>query len=523
MSVYNLVFSILSMLNPFMLYGNAQYNNMGANVRHGSPIGVQEYIYRGNRFPVVKKAQEDMLNENLSDDDVLEIAFSCSGGGWRAMCCSAGFISGADKIGLLDSATYISSLSGSTWLIGPWIYSGSSIEDYRRRVINIAAMGINIKSPREAVHLLDDIFVKLSCLEDVNIIDFYGALLANTLLRGLGANPHKIYLSEQRKVIDSGKFPMPIYTAILAEKGMPEYSFEFTPYEVGSRWNRSYIPIWAFGRRFDSGKSINNAPEQYMGFMLGIFGSAFAASFREAYSAIIEKAKLPSILNTPFTESTFSIFKGFLNILSNNKLLSDIRLFWAKVPNYVYNYNKVPEYNSYRNLKLADAGVSMNNPVFAAYRKPADGSAPDIIFVFDSSPSINFDELKGLCKYAKENNIKFPEIKEYKVDKHIISVFMDESDVNVPAIVYMPIVNGYDLLNKSERINVDDYYKYYLAGFNIKKAATTGFAATFNFNYTKKQAETLIAMTEFNLTCSKEVIKQVMRDRILLKRKLLTI
>jgi hypothetical protein len=79
---------------------------------------------------------------------------------------------------------------------------------------------------------------------------------------------------------------------------------------------------------------------------------------------------------------------------------------------------------------------------------------------------------------------------------------MDEEDLSVPAIVYMPIVNGYELLAKSNIADIDKYYKYYLAGFNIKKAATTGFAATFNFNYTKKQAETLVAMTEFNITHS---------------------
>ena len=521
MSMSKILFTLLSLLSTLNLSGENQYCHMGANVRVGSPIGTQELMYRQARLPIVKAAQEKMLEVKLADEDVLEIAFSCSGGGWRAMCCSTGFCSGAQKIGLLDAAMYISSLSGSTWLVGPWIYSGANIADYRRRVINTAAMGINIKNPKEAIHLLDDVWLKLSCFETVNIVDFYGALLANTLLRGLKNDPHNVYLSNQRKVIDTGKFPMPIYTAILAEKGLPEHVFEFTPYEIGSRWHKAYVPTWAFGREFDGGKSTNFVPEQYMGFMLGIFGSAFAANFKEAYDNIIKTAKLPSLLNTPFTSATFSIFKVFLGVLSDTKALHDIRLFWAKVPNYSHNYDKVPAFKDHNNLKLADAGVAIDNPVFSTYRKPPYGDAPDIIFVFDSSASIDFSELKLLVDCAKEHHLKFPVIKEYKVEQCTISVFMDPEDIYTPVIIYMPIVNGFELLNKSERLNVDKYYRNMLSGFDIKKAVTTGFAKTFNFNYTKKQAETLIAMTEFNITSVRQVIKQVMRERIELKRRLL--
>jgi len=499
------------------------FGKQKAKVRIGEPICKEELEFRKVRFPEVKKAQQEMLGEFLEDDDVLEIGFSCSGGGWRAMCCSAGFMSGAQKIGLLDTAMYVSALSGSTWLIAPWIYSGMDIEDFKNRVITVAADGIDIDNPEEFMSLMGNIISKMKCFEHINIVDFYGALLANTLLKGLSKNHHKICLSDQKKQLKKGKFPMPVYTSISAIRGLPEDSYEYTPYEIGTRALSTYIPTWSFGRTFDKGESTNSVPEQYMGFMMGIFGSAFAADFKETYDAILKNAKLPKSIDNIFTQATFGAFKKFLEILSDSKSFGDIRLFYAKVPNFNYNLEQAQKLKEYKDLKLADSGTNIDNPVFAAYRKGEYGDAPDIIFVFDSSASIDFSELKLLVDYAKEHELKFPIIKEYKVDESVLNVFMDLNDLSIPAIVYMPIVNGYKLLKESERTNVDKYYKDKLTGFDIKKESTQGFAKTFNFNYSEDQAEKLIAMTEFNIISVKEVIVQIVKERVNLKRKLLTL
>jgi hypothetical protein len=255
-----------------------------------------------------------------------------------------------------------------------------------------------------------------------------------------------------------------------------------------------------------------------MGFMMGIFGSAFAASFKEIYDAAIKNAKLPESINTQFASGTFDIFKAFLSLVANTKGISDIRLFWAKVPNYTYKLDD-NKFSECHGLKLADSGVAIDNPVFCTYRRPPYGDAPDIIFVFDSSATINFNELALLVKYAEKYNLKFPEIKEYKVEENIISVFKDDTDLSVPIIVYMPIVNGINLIGSRK---IDKYYLRLLDEFSIQDAIATGFARTFNFDYTKRQAETLIAMAEFNILSVEGIIKQVMTDRIMLKRKLLT-
>lgn len=499
------------------------YRNMGASVRvGGGALGNQELMYRDNRFPIVKKAQETFLDMKLENDDVLEIGFSCSGGGWRAMCCTAGSCVGAKKIGFFDTAMYVSALSGSTWFFGPWIYSGMDLYDYKKRLINVAAKGLGFSDPKEMSTLMDNIWIKFTFDQPINVIDFYGAMLANTLLRGLSKDPHTVYISEQRKVIDNGKFPMPVYTAVLGQEGMYEYSFEFTPYEAGTRWLKSYVPTWAFGRKFKAGESKENAPEQYMGFMMGIFGSAFAANFKEIYSIVIDGIGLPDFMsNFAPAKSILEAVKKVLKSIVYDTDAGDIRLTWARVPNYVY---KMPdsEYKDYKELKLVDSGVNINNPVFAAYRKPPFGSAPDIIFVFDSGSTPGYKEMKVLVDYAKKFNLKFPQVKEFKVGKQVIHVFKDDNDLKVPVIVYMPMINGFNLLDKKDYAKVDKYYVDFLKGFDLDKANSFengGFATTYNFKYTKKEAETLMAMTEYNIVTVQNEIKKLMKERIELRRK----
>jgi len=504
--------------NNEAIYENP-YRNMGASVRFGEPIGMQELLFREARLPKVKAAQEKMLGIKLENEDVLEIGFSCSGGGWRAMCCTAGSCVGAKKIGLLDTAMYITTLSGSTWFMAPWIYSGMDVQDYKKRLIDVASTGIKLKNSKEVEAIFDNIWVKFAFDQPLNVIDIYGALLANSLLRGISKDPHRAYLSDQRQIIDKGDFPMPVYTAVLGEAEMDEFWFEFTPYEVGTRWLNAYVPTWAFGRHFKGGNSKTYAPEQYMGFMMGIFGSAFAADFEDTYDAIIDGIKFPVFLkDVPFAESVFKAIKKVFKSLAYGTDIGDMRLAWARVPNFVYKLEG-SDHNKYKEFKLVDAGLDINNPVFANYRRPPYGTAPDIIFVFDSGASVNFNELQAMINYAKYNGLKFPKIEQFEVGKSVISVFKDDEDLEVPVIVYMPRVNGVNLLDKQDYLGIDKYYLDLLKGFDIEKAVSNGFAKTFNFEYTKKDAETLMAMTEFNITSVDQKIKQLMKDRIELKRK----
>ena len=495
------------------------YREFKASVRCGGPLCESELQFRDKRFPVVKAAQEKMLSMDLEPEDVLEISMACSGGGWRAMLCSTGSCSGAHKIGLLDCVMNISGLSGSTWFISPWMYSGMHIEDYRERVVKVASNGIKVQSLSEVQPIFNSIWTKVAYSEPLNIIDLYGALLSNSLFRGLHDDPHRAYISNQKQNIMRGCFPFPVYTATLGERMKNEFWFEFTPFEVGSRWLNSYVPTWGFGRHFKRGVSKDYAPEQSSGFLCGVFGSAFAADFEDLYEIVLDGMEMPAFMeNIPLAEEIFGVIKDVIEKLAYTDI-GDMRIASSRIPNYVYKMSGVP-HNNYKELKLVDAGLDFNNPVFVTYRNPPHGDAPDIIFIFDAGGTIEFRELQLLVDYAKENGLKFPNIDPFELDKHVISVFKDDNDIQVPVVVYMPRINGLNLLMRSNYKGWYDYYLNLLDGFDVDQACLSGFAKTFSFDYTPAQAETLVAMTEFNVISVSNKIKEIMRERIEAKRQL---
>ncbi len=491
-----------------------------ATVRLGSPVCDGEMEFRERRFTIVKDAQERFLEMDLDDEDVLEIAFCTSGGGVRAKAYSLGACVGADKVGLLDTAMCISGLSGSTWFIAPWISSGLPICEYRKRGISEIFAGIDISSSKDIVTMLDAIWVKFAYNQHLNIVDLYGGILANNFLRGLGVKQNMVYLSDQQKTLSDGIFPLPVYTAVLGNRDMPNYWFEFTPFEVGSRWLGAYVPSWAFGRKFKNGKSKSSAPEMSLGFLMGIWGSAFAASFEEAYEKGIKNMKLPKFLKgVPGAKLIFNALKKTLAKLAYFSDLGELRVAWGQVFNYVYKM-KESSFKKSKDIKLVDAGVDFNNPVFATYRKPPYGDAPDVIFVFDSGGAVGIEELKLLKEYACQYNLKFPEIDEENYEQRAITIFEDKDDPSIPVVIYLPRVADPYMFGRYAKDEQLGPFVQKLQDFDIEEAIKSGFAGTFNFEYMREEAELIADLAEFNIRAVAYKIKDALKRRLKLKRRI---
>jgi hypothetical protein len=490
-----------------------------ATIRLGSPVCEDELAFRSARLPIVKAAQERFLGMELEDDEVLEIGFSGSGGGVRAKTYSLGACVGASRIGLLDTVMYMSGLSGSTWFLGPWISSGWDVETYRQRALEDCVQGMNINDVREVGPILDAMLVKFAYDQQLNIIDGYGALLGNSFLRDYGKAQNLIYLSDQAKIIASGAFPLPIYTALLAERDTPDYWFEFTPYEVGSRWLGAYVPTWAFGQRFKNGTSRESAPEMSLGFHLGIFGSAFAASFEEAYDVALENAQVPGFLKgVPYADKIWAAIKRTVAQLVHHTDAGELRLAWAEVFNYVYKMKQVP-FHEYKDLKLADCGVYFNNPIPALYRKPPYGDAPDVIFVFDSGATIEMKDLQLAADYLKKNNMAFPTLNPQADIAHsALTVFGDVDDLSVPLVIYMPRILDHGLLQRSLHDAALAGLAEEIKEFDIEAAVESGFASTFSFDYTIEQANMIADVGELNVRACGDQIRELLQRRVEAKR-----
>lgn len=207
--------------------------------------------------------------------------------------------------------------------------------------------------------------------------------------------------------------------------------YEFTPFEVGSEeingkkqqqqqlltGNKvltyfiilAWIPIWAFGRKFENGMNIERLPEQSIGVLMGMFGSAFVASLAHFYQEI------RMLLPPAAVEKADEMIKNYESSASTIHPISP-----ASFPNPFYkmaatvqtkdeNENKEEVLRSEnlvesQQIELMDAGMDNNIPFYPLLRKGRD---VDIIIAVDLSADIqdapHFDRAEG---YVKRRGIK---------------------------------------------------------------------------------------------------------------------
>ncbi|MDP3889162.1 MAG: hypothetical protein Q8Q25_01305 [bacterium] len=483
------------------------YKNIVARIRVGNELNKDEKKAQDARLKVVKQVLEKKMGPVGYTP---KIALVISGGGYRAMLCATGFLAGAQQMGLFDATTWITALSGSTWGLGVLFSSAAKFRDqesiaiFRDKFINVIAnKGLQRPiTPKEIKLLADDWLVQVAFEQPFTLVNIYGSLLANRLLALFGDQRHMVYLSQQVDLVKNGEFPLPIYTANDAQKGVTVQDidrewYEFTPWEVGGAWLNCYVPTWAYGRKFRNLSSVDFGVEKTLGFNLGTYGSAFAVTIDRIYDEIKDKLK---------SELIRELLKKVITPVG------DVRLSWAEVFNFSKGVPQSPLKNA-NTIRLADAGVAFGLPY-----PPVSGERPerkaDILIFFETSHPIG--GLKGAERYARRKNLKFPKINYEGIDNHVISVFKDETDSEVPVVIYMPSINDASLWNKLDTSQFA-LYKQFVKGFNIEACIKKETCRTLNFRYTKEEAMRLSKTVEFNILVSEEVIFNEIKE--LIKRK----
>lgn len=452
------------------------YTHNQAVVRTDNSICEQEQKFIEARMPKVKQAIESFIGDKISYTP--KIAFCGSGGGYRAMLGSLGNLQGAEEIGLLNTALYMAGLSGSTWAIATWLESGLDPSKMNQYLKPKLAASLT-KNFTYSSSFVKELLLKYSFNQPLSLVDPYGALLASSLLITNRANPYIIHLSDQADIIKTGSQMMPIYTAIVTKT--PYEWVEFTPFEIGSDYLKGYIPTWSFGRKFAFGRSIDNAPEQPLGYLMGIWGSAFTANFKEMILNLGANLK-PTFLKNAL-EKTFE-----------ETIIGRQRIYPAQVFNFMLGVPKTPRYQQ-TTLSLIDAGLEFNLPIPPLMRKDR---AVDIIIVFDASDtSIRGGELKKAEAYFAKQGLPFPKIELEAESNEVCYVFKDAQNPSIPVVIYFP-------LTKNEKYN---------AQFD-PLSCIPNFCSSFNFTYKPEEVDLLTGLTKFNMIQSKDIIKQVIQEVI---------
>jgi hypothetical protein len=207
-----------------------------------------------------------------------------------------GSLQGLSEGGTLDAITYAACVSGSAWAIATWMAIASQTRPSASMssCASSQAIAALLSHLRNAVQQplqnpIDTALISQMVARNVlhgqsfSLVDLWGATIYNALLRPLASSASTPKcLSEFGSIVSSGSVPIPIFTAVSpwAIRRRTEYQWHsFTPYEWSTMIDQTCAstPVWGFGRQFINGSSINEAPEQHLATMLGVFGSVFCA------------------------------------------------------------------------------------------------------------------------------------------------------------------------------------------------------------------------------------------------------
>lgn len=466
----------------------------GTLVRKAGNISDDERDYVSQRQEITNKNLIDFLDkranisdfdakkfvESLSKDHNITIGLAFSGGGYRAMLNGAGQILGLDKEydqaadrglgGLLQSSTYLTGLSGGSWLVGTLVLNDwISVADILDGKVDIWNLEDSIFNPNglnlyKTVKYYNSMFNALSDKEDAgfptSLTDIWGrALSYQFFTNGSGENvtwssirnltSFKDYSMPFPIVVSDGRTP---HTMIIDDNSTV---FEFTPFELGS-WDPSlggftdlqYIGSEVSDGKTNSSKCVVNFDNA--GFVMGTSSTLFNQAILR-----LQKVDMNKMLK--------SIFTRILGILSYSQ--DDIA---AYTPNPFAKYDhgsasvSIIQNNT---LFLVDGGEDQQNvPLYPLLQTPRK---VDVIFAFDNSgdtsekwpngTSLVHTYKRQFTKQGKGTPFPYVPSEEDFVDKKLnkgpvffgcdasnltdLIEFHDDRNLNetdVPLVVYIP-------------------------------------------------------------------------------------
>ena len=160
--------------------------------------------------------------------------------------------------------------------------------------------------------------------------------------------------------------------------------------------------------------------EDQVHYLMGLWGSAFAANFKEMYNAL--ESSLPSFFR--------SLFRRFVNWgdIGDSRLPGVVGF----VNNPARGMKDVPTSGD-KYLQLVDAGLCFNLPVPPLTRRKSD-----VIIVCDLSDStekLGNKQLWNAWEYLGKRGVPFPKIERQVIGREVVvTKYQDEG---TPMIIYM--------------------------------------------------------------------------------------
>jgi hypothetical protein len=413
------------------------------SVRQGNDLCSDEIAAVANRRAVkVKPALETLLGESITDDEMPNIGLVLSGGGNQAMIASLGFLMSLEKIGVLDACSYLAALSGSTWMLSSWLARNSSLADLneimqKHEVINERKLA---RTNFDAI--AKTLVKKIADYQPISFCDIWGGFLADSFFRDLPKEKQEIYLSGLASHMESGNYPFSLFTAAI-DKTYPYEWVELSPFEIGAEYLKTWIPTLAFGKYFINGRTVDPAMEPGIGFMMGMFGSAYAAHIKDflrfalppiekSMSKMLGDAKMPTKFVQSAVRAVFKEMNTLLSLSKKHAVIDSLRFSPPQIFNFTRGLKGVP-FSKNKFLTLVDAGMACNLPFPPLLRRNVN-----LYIAADVSGDVIGTTLQKTELYARQKGYKFPKVDLNDLEANKVSLLYDQNDPEVPVVIYIP-------------------------------------------------------------------------------------
>ncbi|EMP39599.1 Cytosolic phospholipase A2 beta [Chelonia mydas] len=253
------------------------------DVRLGYNLCEEEQDFLQKRKKVVASALKKVLQlrRDLHEHEIPVIAVMATGGSIRAMSAMYGHLLGLQKLNLLDCATYLTGTSGSTWTMTNLYKNTDWSQKTLEGLITLAKKQVmkckmNVISMEHLKYYHEEM-IKRAKEGHISSFTELWSLVQEAFLHD---EPEESKLSDQRKAVDQGQNPLPLY-AILNVKAEQISTFkfrewvEFSPYEVGFQKYGASIRSENFDSEFFMGRLVKKLPESRICFLEGIWTNIF--------------------------------------------------------------------------------------------------------------------------------------------------------------------------------------------------------------------------------------------------------
>ncbi|PKS12101.1 hypothetical protein jhhlp_001398 [Lomentospora prolificans] len=367
---------------------------------------------------------------NSSDPSTLPtLGIAVSGGGYRALMNGAGVLSAFDERsngstdasmgavgGVLQSAMYLSGLSGGSWLVGSLyvqnfstvggVLDGNATKGIWQFNQSIFQGPEDIRTLTYFRAMRDTVAAKQDAGFNTTITDFWGRALSYQLVSPVDGGPAYTFSSIANDgYFTAGSAPLPIVVAVERAPGQAQINLnstviEFNPWEMGSHDQAmsAFAPLRYIGSNFSDGTVPANGScvrgFDNVGFTMGTSSSLFNA----AYLGIEGKDSDGTLTN--FIESRLR------EIGQENR---DVALW----PNPFWESSLVQSRANQSFLTLVDGGLALENVPIQPLLWERRGV--DVIIAVDSSADTSDNWPNGTALVATyqrsrevPNNASFP-------------------------------------------------------------------------------------------------------------------